>query len=571
MARFGPLPPRSARGGTKGLELGRVPDSAGDRLDSWKEIAAYLRRGVRTVRRWERNEGLPVHRHVHRVLGSVYAFRSEIDRWQHTGRRRADPSTPARRAARDAALSQAKSIAVLPFANLSADPENEYFADGLTDEVTADLSRMSALRVISRTSAMTFKRTTKDVGTIARELGVRYILEGSVRRAGDRLRITAELIDAATDDHLWADKFDGSVEDVFAIQERLARVIAGALELRLTAEEERRLADRPIADVHAYQCYLRARHEAWRWRADAIDHAIQLLRNGLALVGDNARLHAALGHAYLQYREAGIDVGEHPLQEAEACAAKVFALEPASPSALLLRGWLHYSRARIQDAVHDLRAALEIDGNNADTLLLLTNCYLISGKVSAARPLIARALALDPLNSVTRCMPGFVSILEGNFAAAVEPYRQMCEMDPGNPMGRLFYVGVLVLNRDIDTARAVADAFPSVVRDSVPARIACFLARARVGDEQYRDAVQTEEIERLTTAADVFPRMIAQGYALAGMPEHAMRWLTLAVDRGFINYPFLAQHDPCLANLRGLPEFQQLMARVRDRWERFEA
>jgi non-specific serine/threonine protein kinase len=545
-----------------------VPASAEDRLESWKEIAAYLRRGVRTVRRWERDEGLPVHRHAHRVLGSVYAFKSEIDTWRQTGRRRAAPPTAAQGRRRAPPL---KSIAVLPFANLSTDSENEYFADGLTDEVTADLSRIGALHVISRTSAMTFKRTTKDVSTIARELGVQYIMEGSVRRAGDRLRITAQLIDAATDDHLWADKFDGSIEDVFAIQEHLSRVIVDALELRLTADEDQRLADRPIADVHAYQCYLRARHDAWRWRGDAIDHAIQLLQNGLALVGDNARLYAARGHAYLQYREAGIDVGERPLQEAEACAEKVFALEPASPAALLLRGWIHYSRGRIQDAVHDLKAALQIDANSADALLLLTNCYLISGQVSAARPLIERSLLLDPLNPVTRCMPGFAALLEGNVAAAVEPYRQMCEMDPGNPMGRLFYVGVLVLNRCTDAAREVAEAFPPEVRGSVPARIACFLARALGGDEGSREVVQTEEIERLATAADVFPRMIAQGYALARMPEYALRWLALAVHRGFINYPFLAQHDPCFANLRGLPQFQQLMEIVRDRWKRFEA
>jgi TolB-like protein len=548
-----------------------VPASAEDRLDSWKEIAAYLRRGVRTVRRWEREEGLPVHRHVHRVLGTVYAYKSEIERWRQTGRRRPALATPPRARTGGPAPRSVRSIAVLPFANLSADPENEYFADGLTDEVTADLSRIGALRVISRTSAMTFKRTTKDVSAIARELDVRYILAGSVRRAADRLRITAELIDAATDDHLWAGKFDGSVEDVFAIQERLARIIVGALELRLTADEDRRLADRPIADVHAYQCYLRARHEAWRWRGDAIDHGIRLLENGLALVGDNARLLASLGHAYLQYREAGIDVGDRPLQRAEACVEKVFALEPSSPSALLLRGWIHYSRGRIQDAVHDLKAALEIDGNNADTLLLLTNCYLISGKVSAARPLIARALSLDPLNPVTRCMPGFAELLEGNFAAAVEPYRQMCEMDPGNPMGRLFYVGVLVLNRCSDTAGAVADAVPPEVRDTVPARIACFLARALAGGGPHAHASQTEEIERLATAADVFPRMIAQGFALAGMPERALRWLAIAVDRGFINYPFLARYDPCFANLRGLAQFQQLMGIVRERWERFEA
>ncbi len=287
---------------------------ADDRLDSWKEIAAYLRRGVRTVRRWEHDEGLPVHRHVHRVLGSVYAFKSEIDRWRDGSRRGAGRPTTGSRRVRATGV---RSIAVLPFVNLSTDRENEYFADGLTDEVTSGLSRIGALRVTSRTSAMTFKGTNQDVGSIARALGARYILEGSVRRAADRLRITARLIDGPGDTLLWADAWDGSLEDVFAMQERLARAIIEALEVRLSTDEDRRLADRPIDNLHAYECYVRARQEAWRWRKDAIDHAIQLLRNGLALVGDNARLYAALGHAFLQYREAGIDATDAPVDEAE--------------------------------------------------------------------------------------------------------------------------------------------------------------------------------------------------------------------------------------------------------------
>lgn len=546
-----------------------MPAPPEDRLDSWKEIAAYLNRGVRTVRRWEREEGLPVHRHVHRVLGTVYAYKSEIESWRQTGQRRTAPS-PAAATRSDRTVGGIKSIVVLPFTNLSTDPENEYFADGLTDEVTADLSRLGALRVISRTSAMTFKRTTKDVTTIARELGVRYILEGSVRRAGDRLRITAQLIDAATDDHLWTDKYDGSVGDVFAIQERLARIIVEALELRITVDEDRRLADRPIVNVRAYECYLQARQEAWRWRKDAIDHAIQLLHNGLAVVGDNARLYAALGHAYLQYREAGIDVAQGPLDRAEACAVKVFALEPTSASGLQLRGWIHYCRGRIQPAVHDLKAALDIEPRNADTLLLLINCYLISGKVTAARPLIERALAVDPLTPVSRCMPAFADIMEGNFATTVEPYRQMCEMDPGNPMARLFYVWVLALNRRTDAVGAVLEAFPPEVRDTVPAQLAFFLAHALAGHASDAHAAVTEEMEAVAAATDVFPRLIAQGYALVGMSERALHWLAIAVDRGFINYPFLARHDPFFEALRREPRFQELMQTVRDRWERFE-
>jgi TolB-like protein len=547
-----------------------MPPVSGDLLDSWKEIAAYAKRGVRTVRRWEREEGLPVHRHMHRRLGSVYAYKSEIDAWRRSGSRA--PGTRPAVAARGGAIrARAKSIAVLPFTNLSTDPENEYFADGLTDEVTAALSRVRALRVISRTSSMTFRGTTKDVKTIAGELGARHLLEGSVRRAGNRLRITARLIDANTDDHVWTDTYDGTMEDVFAIQERLARVIVEALELRLTADEERRLAARPIANLHAYECYLRARQEGWRWRKDAIDHAVHLLRNGLEIIGDNAGLYAALGLAFLQYREAGLDFTEHPLLEAEACAGKVCALEPDSASGFRLRGWIHYARAQVQEAVRDLKAALDVEANDADTLLLLTNCYLISGRVASARPLIARLLAVDPLTPVTRCMPAFADVLEGNFAAAVEPYRQMYAMDPGNPMARLFYVWALVLNRRADEARVVLETFPREVRDTVPARLAFFLADALSGNGQEAQSVLTREIEAAARATDVFPRLLAQGFALAGMPERAIHWLEIAVERGFINHPFLTRHDPFFRSLRSDPRFVRLMATVRGRWERFEA
>jgi TolB-like protein len=553
MAHFGPLRSLAV---TARLEWSRVPESPRDRLDSWKEIAAYLQRGVRTVRRWERQEGLPVHRHMHHVLGSVYAFRSEIDRWQQTFRR--------------LQVSPVKSIAVLPFANLGPDADNEYFAEGLTDEVTSDLSRIGALRVISRTSAMTFKGTIKNAQSIAHELGVQYILEGSVRRAGDRLRITARLIDARHDDQVWGDKFEGSISEVFAIQERIARVIVDALAVRVTAAEARRLADRPIENVHAYECYLRARQQAWRWRKDAIAHAIQLLHNGLVLVGPNARLYAALGHAYLQYREAGIDLSERPLDEAEKCVGKVFALEPGCASGLQLRGWVHYGRCQIQDAVNDLKAALAIEPNDADTLLLLTNCYLISGRVAAARPFIERLLAVDPLTPVSRCMRAFADAMDGNFDAAVEPYRQMYEMDPGNPMARLFYVWILVVDGRHQQIGPVLETLPQEVGQTIPARLTSFLAHAAAGEAREAHAAVTAEVEAVAQAADLFPRLVAQGYALAGMPERALRWLAIAVDRGFINYPFLAHHDPCLAKVRGLPRFQELMKVVHDRWSAFQ-
>jgi non-specific serine/threonine protein kinase len=381
--------------------------------------------------------------------------------------------------------------------------------------------------------------------------------------------ITAQLIDAANDERLWADTYEGTVDDVFAIQERLARVIVDALELRLTANEERRFAERAIDNLPAYECYLRARHEAWRWQKDSIDHAVHLLREALAIIGDNGRLYAALGMAHLQYREAGIDFSERPLAEAEMCASKLIELKRDSASGLQLRGWTRYSRGLVQEAVRDLKAALEMEPNNADTLLLLSNCYLISGRVSYARPLLRRLLAVDPLTPVTRCMPAFADILEGNFAAAVEPYRQMFEMDRSNPMARLFYAWVLILNGMQYDVGGLIKTLPPDVRDTVPARITLFLA-CDGGNRDEAQAMVTPQIEAAASISDVFSRFLAQGFAMAGMAEPAMRWLEVAIDRGFINYPYLARYDPFFRSQRSDARCKRLLDIARDRWERFE-
>src|SRR4029453_9009251 len=166
---------------------------------------------------------------------------------------------------------ETKSVAVLPFTNLSANPDSDYFADGLTDELITDLSMLKTLRVISRQSAMRFKGTDKDVRTIARELGTRYVLTGGVRRSGSDVRITAQLVDAQLDAPLWAEKFAGTVGDVLDMQDRISRQSADALSLRLTPPEERRMAHRSITDARAYDLYLRARQQIWSFSGPALD------------------------------------------------------------------------------------------------------------------------------------------------------------------------------------------------------------------------------------------------------------------------------------------------------------
>jgi len=504
---------------------------------------------------------------MHRSLASVFAVRSEIDAWRH----RRVTTAIADDLVTTATPPRSRSIAVLPFLNLSADADNAYFAEGLTEELITTLSKVHTLRVTSRRSSATLRGRTEGARAIARQLGVRYLLEGSVRRTTTHLRISAQLIDAASDVNLWSETYDGALEEVFTIQERCARSVVTALELRLTAGDAERLAEPAIPSLPAYDCYLRARYEGWRWRRKSIDHAIRLLQQALQIIGENVRLLAALGLAHLQYREAGLDLSERPLVEAERCAARVFALDPSSATGFQLRGWIKYSRGRIQSAVRDLKRSLAQEPHSADTLLLLCNCFLISGRVEQARPLLARLLKVDPLTPITRCMPAFADLMEGKFSSAIRPYQQMLEMDPANPVARLFFIWVLILNRRSDQAKAILAKFPVEALDTIPARIASFLIRAAAGDHLEAQLALTPQIESVAKATDMFPRFLAQGFAWAGMRVPALKWLRTAIDRGFINYPFLARHDPSFKALRRDPKFKELMGVVRDRWERFAA
>ena len=217
--------------------------------------------------------------------------------------RRARESGPAAPRASSAAAPERASIVVIPFANFSPDSENEYFSDGLTEEIIADLSKVKALRVISRTSSMQLKGVKKDVRTIGRELGVRYVLDGSVRKAGNSLRITAQLIEAASDAHVWSDKYSGTIDDVFEVQERVSREIVKALDITLTSDEQRQLGERPTHDVRAFQLFLQARQELRRY---APARAVALIREAIRIEGETPALMSILTAAKVAEVRAGV-------------------------------------------------------------------------------------------------------------------------------------------------------------------------------------------------------------------------------------------------------------------------
>lgn len=541
-----------------------------DRLDSWKAIANYLSRSVRTARRWEAEEGLPVHRQMHKAQGSVYAYRSEIDAWRERMEQRIpDAAVAAVHAqAPPNELTSRRSIAVLPFSYLGRDADTAYIADGFTAEIITGLSRVQALRVISFTSSMTLKERRKDVRAIGEALGVGQVVEGTVQHEGTRIRVAARLVDAQMDDRIWSQTYEGDLDALFHIQERLAREIVEFLGLQMATSDGGRLTEQPMADVTAWQCLVQARQSALRWQQEAIDHAVELLQHGLSLVGDDARLYAALGRTWLHYREAGVDLSNRPLMEARACAAKAAALAPRLAAGHQLAGWIHYAEADIQAAVRALGTALEAEPWDPDSLSLQANCYLISGKVNEARPLIGRLVSVDPLTPLTRCMPGWADALEGNFEAALGPYRDMFTMDPGNPLARLFYVYILAAAGRRDEGRRIANETPAAIRESLPGRVLALFASA-LGDERPTPRLPVD-IELLAGGTEMFPRFLAQACALAGAVDEAVQWASVAVERGFINHAFLARHDPFLSKLAGTPAYDALLDQVKIDSERFE-
>ena len=288
--------------------------------------------------------------HIENALNRALA-KAPADRFDSAAAFATALSTPA-----DDVESGRKSIVVMPFADMSPDSDNEYFSDGLTEEIIADLSKLRALRVISRTSAMHLKGTTKDIKTIARELNCRYVLEGSVRKAGDRLRITAQLIDAESDAHVWAEKYNGVLKDVFDVQEQVSRSIADALAVELSPEEKRRIAERPIPNMVAYDHYLRARQNLSQFTAVGTDDAIVHLQKGLGIVGENALLYRGMGYAHFQYVNAQIDVSQDHLAKTEQYASKIAALDPSSIDIPFLQGLVATQRGQLHEAVRKLCA-----------------------------------------------------------------------------------------------------------------------------------------------------------------------------------------------------------------------
>ncbi len=459
------------------------------------------------------------------------------------------------------------SIVVLPFANISSDSENQYFSDGLTEEIITDLATIETLRVISRTSAMSLKGTNKDLKTIGRELNVRYVLEGSVRKARDSLRITAQLIDATNDTHVWAEKYSGTLDNVFDIQEQVSRAIAKALRLRLSAREEKQIAKRPTGNVHAYECYLRARHLYGQFAREPILQAVRHLQNGLSTIGDDPLLYFGLGSAYFNYGSAVIGAHAEYLEKAETCARRVLDLEPNTARGEALLGMIMFDRFQTVEGLRYMKRALTHDPNNPDALWWFAIACAVCGKVSAATTGMLRLLDVDPLNAWNYWIAGFGQFVDGQSERAIINLQKAHDMQPENSVYRTALGMMLAHAQRVDEAVSLLDVEYAQPPTDEWAVLGVVLKHALRGDGAGVELAVTKELAGDARTDMLYSWFLADCYSFIDERERALDWLDNAVVGGFINYPFLARFDTLLESVHTEKRFVSLMKNVKRRWE----
>lgn len=463
-----------------------------------------------------------------------------------------------------------RSVVVLPFANLSSDPDNEFFSEGLTDEIIAELSNVKGLRVISRTSSTQLKGDTQNIAELASRLQVEYVLEGSVRRSGGQLRVTAKLVEAATDSPVWGQKYSGTLEDVFAIQERMSRSIVDALRVSLTVEEDERLAKRPIADARAYEWYLRARHEMLRFTEDGLERALEYLQKSAEIQGENALLLAARGHVYWQFVNAGVSANLSYLDWAEQCARQVLEIDPAFAQGHRLLGLVTLHRGDPQGALRQLKQSIDLDSSDPESLMWGSLLAAFSGKMELAEAWGSRLVELDRLTPLYQAVPGTLASMRGDFERAVEIFAAQYAGILDNPALRLLYGQNLALAGRLEQAHAVLGDLARALPDNPFGQLAVLYGHALKDDRDAVVAGVTPELTEVLGSDAQYSWFLAQCHALVGEVDAGIRWVETAVARGLINYPLLGKIDPFLASLRPDQRFQALMARVKRQWEAFD-
>ncbi len=325
------------------------------------------------------------------------------------------------------------SIAVLPFANLSGDPEQEYFSDGITEDLITDLSKLSGLFVISRNSVFLYKGRAVTPEQVSQELGVRYMLEGSVRKASNQVRISAQLIDTTTGYHLWADRYDRELQDIFAVQDEVTRKIVTALQVKLTEGEQKRPRRQPTNNLDAYEYFLRGLEYYWRRTREANAQARQMFERALALDPNFATAHAWLSRTCVVDWMFQWNEDPQILERASAQAQRAAVLDDSLVVAHQTLAYVFLLRKQFDQAIVEAERAVTLDPNDADACVTLGEILSCAGRPQEAVGLVEKAMRLDPHYPASYLFAlGQAYYLTGRYEEAIPVFKRLLTRNPDN-------------------------------------------------------------------------------------------------------------------------------------------
>ena len=451
-----------------------------------------------------------------------------------------------------------ESIAVLPLVNVSADPDEQYFVDGMTDALVADLAQISALKVISRTTIMRYKDSRVPLKQIAQELGVEGVVEGSVLRVGDQVRITAQLIHAATDVHVWAQRYDRPLRDVLTLQSDVARAIAMAIEITLTPDERARFARTPI-DPAATEAYLRARHHWGRVTEEAFCKARDCLSRAIALEPAFARAHALLADVQIALGAFGVVSPIEGFSQAHEAAQRALELDPNLGDAHRAMALVRMYHWDWPGAEASFARAMATAPGSAETHCHYALYLVARGRCVEAVASAEHARALDPLSLMINNDLAFTLWTARRFSDAIDRYRQTLDLDPHFTESRRELGLLHATLGDLDAALPELEKAASLARDTETLASLGY-ALGLAGRHREARALQSElDNVGSKTHVESYARMLI--YLGLGEHDQAIESLERAYDERSWQLMWLRSwslFDP----LRSAPRFQALMDRL---------
>jgi len=448
-----------------------------------------------------------------------------------------------------------KSIAVLPLLNESGDPNDEYFSDGLSEELIAALSQIKELKVIGRSSSFRFKDTKEEPKTIGEKLGVSTLLEGTVRKQGDRVRIVAELINAADGIQLWSRTFERELKDIFAVQAEIANAVATSLELTLRGAKDTVVANASTASVEAHNAYLQGHFYFVRRNLDDYRKAVGFFDQAIRIDPDYALAYAERSEAWTFIGDLAIGEKKDAWAAAKHDAEKAVEVGPNLAEAHAALGWVRFfSEWKFSEGLAELTRANELAPANPTANDLLARVLAYVGQVQEAEKLARQAIELDPLAFVARGNLARILLAEGKLDEADAQARKAAELQPTGAASHRWQVLVAIQRGDGETALREAQLEPN----EAYRRFELALAHYARGDRPAADAALSEMIAR---DRNLLAYQIAEVYAWRGETDKAFEWLQISFDNRDTGTLSLLV-DPLMRGLRDDPRYKNLLAKL---------